>query len=332
MTQQKILTIAIPTFNRAELLEKNLKLVANTLPNGIHLLIIDNASDKKVEFDEHLISLLDRNNVTFRIIRNCQNIGGGANILRCFEYVETDWFLLCGDDDIINSNYIEDIKILIEKHHDCGFIKLSSKFHSYSDAILDKGVCALMRAPGDFNSLLFMSSFVFNRKLCLTNLRFGYLMTGAYAPHVAIALLTSKNHPFVLSPIMATIANEDEPAWSPTDVVLCSYYLSDIPLSTDERTAVTRKIYNSHNIGREILDVVSIYNLPGMSEEARFIRRKALRVHLFFGHGFKRAVALALLLFAPFFGTFGQKILSREYEKSSGRRYSRSFTNRHAGL
>jgi len=326
------LTIAIPSFNRTALLLVNLKAISDQLPSWVHLLVVDNGSEPPVKFDTNLQATLDARGVTTTIVRNRTNIGGGANILRCFEHIDTDWFLLCGDDDLIDPQRLAELRDTIVSNTDAAFIKFSSRFQHYTTTIKATGVCALMEAPGDFNSLLFMSTYLFNRRLCMPYIRFGYLMTAAYAPHVAVALLAARDHPFVLSPVLGTRANDEDASWSPVDVVLSSYYLTDSPLASEERAAVTRKIYAAHNVGRELLDIVTIYTTPGTKVEARFLRRKALRTHLFFGRGAKRLLALAALLISPLLGTAGQKLLARWYRHASGREYTRKFVARHAGL
>lgn len=326
------LTIAIPSYNRAALLLGNLKAIAGLLPEWIHLLVVDNASDIPVSFDDDLLQTLSQRGVTHTIVRNSTNIGGGANILRCFEHVETDWFLLCGDDDLVDPTQLDALLALARADSTTAFIKFSSRFHRYEAEIAGSGISTLLQAPGDFNSMLFMSTYMFNRRLCVPFIRFGYLMNAAFAPHVAIALLAARKHRFVLTPIFGTKANEEEAAWSPVDVVLCAYYLSDMPLTTTERSLLLRKIYASHNIGRELLDIVTILNTQGLGDEASFLRGKALRTHLNFGHGLKRMAAIALLVVSPLFGTAGQKLLARSYHRASGREYKRKFVARHAGL
>jgi glycosyltransferase involved in cell wall biosynthesis len=326
------LTIAIPTFNHAALLQKNLKTIADRLPSWIHLLIVDNASDPVVQFDTDLRSTLDRQGVTYTIVSNCTNIGGGANILRCFENVDTDWLFLCGDDDHIDPERLEEVWAISRTYPEASFVKFSSRFHQYATTIQDTGVCAFMEVSGDFNNLLFMSTYMFNRQLCLPYLRFGYLMNAAYAPHVEVAILAASEHPFVLSPVYVTHANNEDAAWSPVDVVLSAYHLSDSPLTAKERNAVVCKIYSAHNIGRELMDIVTIFNTPGMKDEARFLRRKAIHTHLFFGNGLKRLLALAVLLIIPVFGSTGKRFLANLYRNASGREYTRKFVSRHEGL
>lgn len=326
------LTIAIPSYNRAALLLENLKSIAGRLPSWVHILVVDNCSEPPVRFDDALSRTLSERGVTHTIIRNATNIGGGANILRCFEHVETEWFMLCGDDDLLDPDKLEELRELVRSRPDAAFVKFSSCFHQYDSLVTGTGLAELLRAPGNFSSLLFMSTYMFNRTRCNPFIRFGYLMNAAYAPHVAIALLAARQHAFVLSPIFGTQASPEDAQWSPLDVVLCAYYLSDMPLTTNERRLLIEKIYATHNVGRELLDIVTILNTAGLRDEARFLRRKAMRTHLFFGHGSKRVAALLLLAASPLFGAAGQRLLARSYMRASGRPYTRKFVARHVGL
>lgn len=327
------LTIAIPSYNRAALLLENLRSISGRLPSWVHILVVDNCSEPPVRFDDALHrTLLDRG-VTHTIVRNATNIGGGANILRCFEHVETDWFVLCGDDDLLDPDKLEGLRELVRARPDTAFVKFSSRFHQYDAPVTGTGLGDLLRAPGDFGSLLFMSTYMFNRPRCTPFIRFGYLMNAAYAPHVAIALMAvAQGARYVLSPIHAIAANEDDATWSPVDVVMCAYHLSDLPLSAPDRTALIQKIYRSHNVGRELLDIVTIFNTSGLREEAKFLRRKALRTHLSFGSGLKRWQALLLLSICPLMGTRIQRLLAKSYVRATGREYKRQFVARHAGL
>lgn len=326
------ITIAIPSYNRVSMLQNNLGQVAASLPSWAQLLIVDNASVPAVELGPNLERMLTECNIPWRVTRNRSNIGGGANIVRCFEEVETDWFLLCGDDDVIDPLALEMAYDLIRRYPDVAFIKCSSRFHSYKDTFVGNGALQLIETAKNFGGLLFMSSFLFNRRLCMPYLRFAYLATAAYAPQVAIALLASKSHSYVLSPLIVAQANDQDPAWSPVDVVMSSYQLADLPLDSAERASMLRLIYRTHSIGRELLDIVTILRTPGQRSEGFFLRRKAIRTHMFHGAGIKRLVALLGLVFSPYVGGFGQKLLVWLYFYFTGRSSIRNFRDRHTGL
>ena len=326
------ITIAIPSYNRVSVLQSTIGQVAASLPSWVQLLVVDNASVPAVELGSDLERTLTERNIPWRVTRNRSNIGGGANIVRCFEEVETDWFLLCGDDDVIDPAALQMSYDLIKRHPDAAFIKCSSRYHKYVDTFLGQGAVQLIELASDYGGLLFMSSFLFNRRLCMPYLRFAYLATAAYAPQVAIALLASKNHPYVLSPLILARANENDPAWSPVDVVISAYQLTNLPLDKIERASLLQLIYRAHNVGRELLDIVTILRKPSQRDEGLFLRRKAINAHMFYGSGMKRLLALFCLFLSPYLGGVGQRLLVWAYFYRTGRSKIRIFRDRHDGL
>jgi abequosyltransferase len=111
-----ILTIAIPTFNRAYYLSETLKQLyveLNFCKNyDIEILISDNASSDNtkaiVRFYEKKINL--------RCISNSKNIGPDKNFAQCFNEAKGHYVLLLGDDDIfIDGALLKLLKILEDK-------------------------------------------------------------------------------------------------------------------------------------------------------------------------------------------------------------------------
>jgi glycosyltransferase involved in cell wall biosynthesis len=92
------LTIAIPTYNRADRLEAALKrLSANCLENTT-IIVIDNASTDHTPIivESYLKGPLKG---VIKYSRNSANIGMLGNIIRCFEQATTEWLWILGDDD-----------------------------------------------------------------------------------------------------------------------------------------------------------------------------------------------------------------------------------------
>ena len=110
-----MLTVAIPTYNRNPILKKNLPFLLAQLTDQCQLLIIDNCSKDRV--DETIQDLMfSYPNVNYRFIRNSVNIGGNANILRCFELCETQWLWILGDDDIPEPDAVKTIFRNVHEH------------------------------------------------------------------------------------------------------------------------------------------------------------------------------------------------------------------------
>jgi len=99
------LTVAIPTYNRPAQLEKTLGLLLPQLNNQCFLRILDNNSEIPVK--EYAEKIINEYNVQYEIVANRINIGADSNIIRCFEYCETEWLWLLSDDDEVVTNAIE---------------------------------------------------------------------------------------------------------------------------------------------------------------------------------------------------------------------------------
>jgi glycosyltransferase involved in cell wall biosynthesis len=108
------LSIVIPTSNRPKDIVERVGELLPQLVQGVDLLIIDNCSPVVVEtlISENFPDTLGK--ITH--IRNAVNIGGNANICRCFEVGDSDWIWLLGDDDSVKPDAIKMILAEIASH------------------------------------------------------------------------------------------------------------------------------------------------------------------------------------------------------------------------
>jgi abequosyltransferase len=95
-----LLTIAIPTYNRANCLKELLSVLADQLKDEprVELIISDNASPD--ETPSVVQDFMDRG-LRVRYIRNAQNVGADANFLQCFEQACGKYVWLFSDDDLL---------------------------------------------------------------------------------------------------------------------------------------------------------------------------------------------------------------------------------------
>lgn len=104
----KLLTIAIPTFNRAELLDKQLAWLNQAIQEwekDCEILISDNCStDNTPEIISKWQSIFK--NLQFIANRNTHNIGVMPNIEFCLNAAQTKYVWVIGDDDPIQSSAI----------------------------------------------------------------------------------------------------------------------------------------------------------------------------------------------------------------------------------
>jgi len=96
-----LLTIAIPTFNRAQELESRLKELLPQLTLEVIVQVFDNGSS-----DETPEIVRNYESQGVKLIRSEFNVGGCRNIIRCIEDPETEWVWLMGDDDKIEKNAV----------------------------------------------------------------------------------------------------------------------------------------------------------------------------------------------------------------------------------
>lgn len=118
-----ILSICIPTYNRAKDLEYNLSLLEKYIKEGdlsdkVQLLISDNHStDNTSEVIESYSKVLG-----IKAFEQNYNIGGHNNTLFLVEHCDTEWVMCLGDDDYLEPWYIGECLKQIEEHPSIGCI------------------------------------------------------------------------------------------------------------------------------------------------------------------------------------------------------------------
>src|SRR5579862_221709 len=98
--QRPLLTIAIPTYNRAQFLRQLLDSLLGQVSgeSRVEVLISDNAStDDTAKLVEEKL----RNGAELRYVSNPSNIGPDANFLQCFESAAGKYVWIIGDDDLL---------------------------------------------------------------------------------------------------------------------------------------------------------------------------------------------------------------------------------------
>jgi len=110
-----LLTIAVPTYRRCDLLFELLTVLAPQLEgrHEVELLISDNASpDDTPQMVQQFIEA--GLSVSYR--RHAENIGPDANFVSCFNWARGKYFWLFGDDDIIVPGAVNEILDHISRH------------------------------------------------------------------------------------------------------------------------------------------------------------------------------------------------------------------------
>ena len=109
-----LLTIAIPTWNRAKYLALNLgqlMSVGSDFLKCIEILICDNASSDDTG---NVIAGSIATHLPIRHIRNPENIGSDCNIAQCFNLANGHYVMILGDDDLLVDGALQIILELLE--------------------------------------------------------------------------------------------------------------------------------------------------------------------------------------------------------------------------
>lgn len=162
-----ILTIAIPTYNRVEQIQKQVRSLLPQLTDEVQLIVYDNHSDIPVKAwfsDEELKQ--------FMIVRNSVNVGGDANIARCFEYCKTKWLWTLSDDDYAKENAVEVVLSYIRDNEDATFINFWSPIEKVTNNVAD--FLQILSHGGVFSSAFTMSVCVYNMNILKNDLYYFY--------------------------------------------------------------------------------------------------------------------------------------------------------------
>lgn len=109
--KNKILTIGIPTYNRAARVVESVKEIQKLQIQDIEILIIDNNSQDETEKKMKDLSILD---ARINYIKNQKNIGGIANLTKILKEAQGEYIYLISDEDIINIEFIINIMPILE--------------------------------------------------------------------------------------------------------------------------------------------------------------------------------------------------------------------------
>ena len=110
MTNQKLITICIPTYNRSKTVTRLIQeLLDFELNDQIEILVLDDGSQDNT-FEE-LSKFSHYNNVS--IFKNEKNIGLVGSVLRCFNLCKTEYLIEHADDDILYKDGILELLSLL---------------------------------------------------------------------------------------------------------------------------------------------------------------------------------------------------------------------------
>ncbi|AFZ26753.1 glycosyl transferase [Cylindrospermum stagnale PCC 7417] len=123
----KLLTIAIPTYNRAELLDKQLAWLAQAIKgfeSDCEILVSDNCSTDNTQ---NIIKKWQKNlsNITFKSNKHSENLGVMKNIIYCLSSATTKYVWTIGDDDPIQERAVAYVISKLNKNENLSLLFLN---------------------------------------------------------------------------------------------------------------------------------------------------------------------------------------------------------------
>jgi glycosyltransferase involved in cell wall biosynthesis len=270
----KKLTIAIPTYNRIQYLERHIEALLPQLSAECHLLIIDNHSN--VDVARSLSATLGQYpGLSYKILRNPVNIGGNANVLRCFELCETDWLWVLGDDDLVGPKAITIALRAIEQYPENILLNFCGLGMHREQAVETVGVGDFIKSWDSFSNILFISANIYHAKTIKTRLSYGYHFAYTCAPHLAMVLQA-------LQPTGKAVLLSDrlldgqcliplEESWAPIIVFLGKMLLLELPLSDADRKCLYRKLAPLPRLELLVIYLVKKTRGQGSVQESLFL-------------------------------------------------------------
>ena len=123
----KLLTIAIPTFNRAELLDKQLAWLAQAIKgfeSDCEIFVSDNCStDHTQDIVKKWQAILST--FTFKYNRNSKNVGVLKNVAGCLKAAKTQYVWTIGDDDPIQERAVSYVLAKIKENSNLSLLFLN---------------------------------------------------------------------------------------------------------------------------------------------------------------------------------------------------------------
>lgn len=190
------LLIYVPTFNRPDHLAAQIEVLVPQLEENkgsARLIIADNAS--VFGLPENILKGLE-STPSISVVQRPHNLGGNANILLGFTYLEPDEYLwILSDDTLSKSNSVRLLLSAIAKSPD--LVGLRSSGENLSSEVMEWSSGTLEKVTGELPWGL-ISSAVYSASFFLPYSHTGFEFHNSSFPHLAILLSAFKSHESML--------------------------------------------------------------------------------------------------------------------------------------
>ncbi|MBI5677205.1 MAG: hypothetical protein HZC52_01635 [Planctomycetes bacterium] len=306
MMNKPKLTFAIPTRNRIDNLKENLRTLVPQLDEDSRLLIIDNCSYKPVQ--DEIDDVIPSNRLfEFGIVRNSFDIGGNANIVRCYELCRTQWLCLIGDSRKVSNNIVTTLKRYMLQFPEATLINFysPSKEHSPRHKLtVAKGKLSFVKEMGSLGNIILVGNSLINMRK-IKSISYGYQYCYSNAPQFVIPLMNmNEDSVCILSPekIIESCIQipEGETRLSLIDFWIGSSSILDLPLEHAVRVELAKKISGVDVQAQPYLcffNSLLLFSVrPGKNKQARYYFHRVCSSRYYYN----RSITMIIKLFCTY--------------------------------
>ena len=264
MTKNKKISICIPTFNRSNDMDINIRNIIDYSFEHknfeIEICVSDNSSDNETKkVVEKWSQYYSKENVKYK--KNEENIGAGRNFVQALSMSSGEYVVLLGDDDLLTSNFFEQIKLL-KDNDDIAFNFFDRTLMDENERILGQESFSTMASTifseQDFLEYLYKSHSIAAIGSYISSIIFnGEILRDTLSTENGLKHVSSPyNHVYILAELARNFGWE----YKPESIVLCRVdndsflngnYLNRIKIDT-ELVEIWGKVYNSESIKLEL--------------------------------------------------------------------------------
>jgi glycosyltransferase involved in cell wall biosynthesis len=147
--KQRRASILIPTFNRANFIEKTVESALSQTYENIEVIVVDN---KSTDGTWSILQVLATKDSRLKIYQNEVNVGPVRNWLRCIEYANGYYGKILWSDDLISADFLEKTIPFLEDDN-VGFVYTSAQVFGGRN---DKRLCTALKTTGVYSSQIFI--------------------------------------------------------------------------------------------------------------------------------------------------------------------------------
>jgi len=128
MSNQPIVSILIPVYNREKIILQTLNSAVNQTYKNIEIIVVDN---KSTDNTFEVVKEFAKYHTNVRVYQNEENIGPVRNWRRCLDYATGEYAKILWSDDLIAPEFIEKTLPYLVDHEDVGFVFTGTEIFNY---------------------------------------------------------------------------------------------------------------------------------------------------------------------------------------------------------